>query len=100
MAKRAKLLEQLYVAEQRVADGYRQIARQYELIERLDRSGWSARGARFLLQGLEESQAAYVAARDQLRKDVAPKPRRARVARKLAASPSNARKRQKPREIG
>jgi hypothetical protein len=58
-------------AEKHVRIGERNIARQRELISRLERDGHDSAEARKLLAKFEELQAMYLAERDRLWRDIA-----------------------------
>jgi hypothetical protein len=68
--EREILLERLAQAEQRVSRGLEHIEYQRGIVDRLRESGLDTVGAEEMLRYLEESQALYVADRDQLRTEV------------------------------
>jgi arginine repressor len=61
----------LVQAEQHVALGERHIARQYELVAKLERDGQDATEAKLFLDTLQELQATHIAHRDRLLRELA-----------------------------
>ena len=57
-------------AERHVAEGEVHLARQRELIRKLERDGHGSRAARRFLRSLEETQALHVADRDRVRAEL------------------------------
>ena len=54
-------------AERHVAEGEALVARQRDLIRKLERDGHGTRAARLFLKSLEETQALHIADRDRVR---------------------------------
>ncbi len=68
---RATLERHLRLAEEHVAFGREQLARQYKIIALLERGGHEAMGAKKLLNAFEAIQETVEADRDQLSKALA-----------------------------
>ena len=66
MDKRALVDEHLAQAERHVTDGEALVARQREIVERLERGGHDTREAMTLLRQLEQAQALHIQERDRL----------------------------------
>jgi hypothetical protein len=62
--------EHLAQADRHVAEGKQQVARQREIVAKLERDGHNAAAARDLLRLFEEMQAMYIADRDRILKDL------------------------------
>ncbi len=72
MEERARLREDLALAERHVADGERVVARQRAIVAELERDGHDATAAqaRQLLAQFEELLALHVGDRDRLRREL------------------------------
>jgi len=68
---RAILLERFSMARRHVATGERNIARQREIVAKLERDGHNAQEAKWLLASFEEIQNLHIAHRDRLEKALA-----------------------------
>jgi hypothetical protein len=62
--------EHLAQADRHVAEGKQQVARQREIVAKLERDGHNAAAPRDLLRLFEEMQAMYIADRDRILKDL------------------------------
>jgi hypothetical protein len=67
---RNMLRRRLAVAEAHIAGGERSLARQRNLVEELESSGRDSEDARRLLRIFEQLQAAHIADRDRLRREL------------------------------
>jgi hypothetical protein len=67
---RAILLEHLVLAEEHIQRGARTIARQQEIIEKLDAHGHETVEARRMLKTFEDAQAMNIADRERLKKEL------------------------------
>lgn len=69
--ERALIVSYLQAAEEKVANGERQIARHSDLISTLERAGHDTASATALLRELKQMQMQLVAERDRLRAELA-----------------------------
>jgi len=71
MDKKSMLLDHLAQARRHIAEGELHVARQRELVAKLERDAHDARQARQTLNQFEELQQLHLADRDRLEKELA-----------------------------